>query len=183
MCIINNHALIKKYAGSSQGFTLVEMMVAVVLSVILSLGVGYFIHASLYSVQDVKTLQLMESAANIFYLMKEDIISSTSVDVPDSNTLSLSGVTYSLSSNQLLRDGVNLLPSWNNGGIYAVAVAGNPPFREGIDVDGDGSTFNGEGNMAKVSFDLKCMNNGREIRKIFFTLEALCDADSNGRFK
>ena len=180
---MNKQYISIKQSWATSGFTLIEMMVAVVLSVILSLGVGYFIHASLYAAQDVNTFKLMECASNVFFLLKKDIINSDKVEVPDSNTLNLSGATYSMNGNRLLRDGLNLLPSWSNGGIY---LESDSSFVKGVDADGDGPKSSRENNMAQVKLVLKCMENSVEILSKTFIFEVLCDADSahgGGRFK
>jgi hypothetical protein len=123
----------------------------------------------------------MESAANIFYLLKEDIINSDSVAVNGGqNTLTLNSVSYSLNGNELRRDGVNILTSWDNGGIY---LESGSSFVKGIDADGNGSLSSRENNMARVTLVLKCMDNSVEILRRTFIFEVLCDADSNGRFK
>ncbi len=173
------HGNLKQWRPDS-GFTMVEMMVAVVLSMILSLGVGYFIHATLYAAQDVKTFKLMECASNIFNLLKEDIITSNSVSVNGSqDTLALESATYTISGNQLTRAGVNLLPSWNNGGIYTEAGS---LFVRGVDADGNGSKSSRENNMVHIKLVLKCMDNSVEILSKTFIFEALCDTDP-GRFQ
>ncbi len=166
---------------SDSGFTLVEMMVAVVLSMILSLGVGYFIHATLYAAQDVKTIKLIDCAANVFSLLKGDIIDSDSVGVNGAqDTLNLKSATYTISGNQLQRDSLNLLPSWNNGGIY---IESGSSFTQGVDADGNGSNSSRENNMAQVTLVLKCMENSVEIMRKTFVFEVLCDANPDGRIK
>lgn len=151
----------------TDGFTLVELAVSVLLTMILLLGVGYFTHTAVSRGTASQAYSMQRNADNILHQICLDLhrtdpasfmITSTTMTLP--SKIGGPTITYTLSGSplQFMRnDGTqnyNMLESWDRGRIAVVAGTG---FVRGFDVGGDGVVMPQEANMVRITLNLQQM--------------------------
>jgi len=179
-------------AGSTGGFTLVQMLVGLLLTVILIAGIGYFFHMMTPVVRARHTFALQQNAASICDLITRDVLRAELVTNPadpgggpafkskfltlkwmnDNGTWDTVIYFMNMVSGTITRQvegqpaGPNLLMSWDDGNI---ALGTNSTFIRGVDANGDGSLTGYENDMIEVVLELTQMEGPAGARKALKT--------------